>query len=120
MKRFEAEHRARDPFDKPMILLDKVIQIFHLQDLDWPVEPNVYEEQQAWKSQDWEALNRLHEQGLFHDPVNMTKSVVLTDRGWGGRRRFFVRCLLNRRSAPPDIMLRVPAVFASIFTGDRI
>jgi hypothetical protein len=37
MKRFEAVHRARDPFDEPMILLDNVIQIFHLQDLDWAV-----------------------------------------------------------------------------------
>ena len=37
MKRLETEHRARDPFEDPMILLDNVIQILYLQDLDQAV-----------------------------------------------------------------------------------
>jgi len=41
----------------------------------------LHEERRAWKSHDWDALNRLHEQGLIHDPINKTKSVVLTDSG---------------------------------------
>ncbi len=41
----------------------------------------LHDERRAWKSHDWEALNRLHEQGLIHDPVNKAKSVVLTDKG---------------------------------------
>jgi Domain of unknown function (DUF6429) len=40
----------------------------------------LHDERRAWKSHDWDALNRLHEQGLIHDPVNKAKSVVLTDK----------------------------------------
>ena len=35
----------------------------------------------AWKSHDWDALNRLHEQGFIADPKNKAKSVVFTDAG---------------------------------------
>ena len=35
----------------------------------------------AWKSHDWDVLNRLHESGYIHDPVNKAKSVMLTDEG---------------------------------------
>ena len=34
-----------------------------------------------WLTLHWSALNRLHRKGLIHDPVNRTKSVVLTDEG---------------------------------------
>lgn len=32
----------------------------------------------AWKTFDWETLNRLHEKGLIGDPVSKAKSVVLS------------------------------------------
>ena len=35
----------------------------------------------AWKSLDWEALDRLHERGLISDPRSKAKSVVLTYEG---------------------------------------
>ena len=35
----------------------------------------------AWKSFDWDAMNRLHERGLISDPVGKAKSVVLIERG---------------------------------------
>jgi len=35
----------------------------------------------AWKGHDWDALNRLYERDLIHDPKNKAKSVVLTDAG---------------------------------------
>ena len=35
----------------------------------------------AWKSLDWDTLNRLHEKGLIFDPVGKAKSVGLTERG---------------------------------------
>lgn len=35
----------------------------------------------AWKSHDWDALNRLHEKGLISDPKSKAKSVALTDEG---------------------------------------
>jgi len=35
----------------------------------------------AWKSFDWDALNRLHEKGMIGNPVSKAKSVVLTAEG---------------------------------------
>lgn len=35
----------------------------------------------AWKSLDWDALDRLHQQGLISDPRSKVKSVVLTKDG---------------------------------------
>jgi hypothetical protein len=43
----------------------------------------------AWKSHDWDALNRLHESGYIHDPVSKAKSVVLTDEGAERSKRLF-------------------------------
>lgn len=44
----------------------------------------VHDDNRAWKSFDWEALNRLHERGFLANPVNKAKSVVLTEEGCGG------------------------------------
>lgn len=41
----------------------------------------LHDERRAWKGLDWDALNRLHQKGLIHDPVGKVKSVVLTDEG---------------------------------------
>ncbi|MCK5647708.1 MAG: hypothetical protein KAI22_02405 [Gammaproteobacteria bacterium] len=41
----------------------------------------LHDANRAWKSFDWDTLNRLYEKGLINDPVNKTKSVVLTDAG---------------------------------------
>jgi len=35
----------------------------------------------AWKGFDWEAIDRLHEQGHISDPRGKAKSVVLTEGG---------------------------------------
>jgi uncharacterized protein DUF6429 len=35
----------------------------------------------AWKSHDWDALNRLHEKGHIGNPVSKAKSVRLTEQG---------------------------------------
>ena len=35
----------------------------------------------AWKSFDWESLNRPHAKGLIADPISKAKSVALTDEG---------------------------------------
>lgn len=49
----------------------------------------------AWKSHDWDAMNRLHEHGLIGDPKSKAKSVVLTEEGTrlaeANFRRFFGR-----------------------------
>jgi hypothetical protein len=33
----------------------------------------------AWKGQDWDVLDRLHEKGLISDPKSKAKSVILSD-----------------------------------------
>jgi DNA-binding PadR family transcriptional regulator len=43
----------------------------------------------AWKSHDWDVLNRLHENGYIHDPATKAKSVRLTEEGAERSRRLF-------------------------------
>ncbi|MGE6780188.1 DUF6429 family protein [Vreelandella titanicae] len=43
----------------------------------------------AWKTSDWESLNKLHEKGFIADPVNKAKSVVLTEEGLQASERLF-------------------------------
>jgi hypothetical protein len=43
----------------------------------------------AWKSFDWDAMNRLHEKGFISNPVGKAKSVVLTERGRQESERLF-------------------------------
>jgi hypothetical protein len=43
----------------------------------------------AWKGFDWQALNRLHEKGMIHDPVNKAKSVVFTEDGLERAKKLF-------------------------------
>jgi len=45
----------------------------------------------AWKSFDWDVLNRLYERGLIGDPVNKTKSVIFTEEGLHESERLFER-----------------------------
>ncbi len=35
----------------------------------------------AWKSLDWDAMDRLHDKDLISDPASKAKSVYLTDEG---------------------------------------
>jgi hypothetical protein len=35
----------------------------------------------AWKGFDWDAMDRLHAQGLISDPKSKAKSVLLTEEG---------------------------------------
>lgn len=44
---------------------------------------------QAWKSFNWDATDRLHQQGLIEDPANKAKSVVFTERGLREAERLF-------------------------------
>jgi hypothetical protein len=41
----------------------------------------LHDKRRAWKSFDWDALDRLHAKGLISDPVGKAKSVVFTDEG---------------------------------------
>jgi hypothetical protein len=41
----------------------------------------LHEEDRAWKSFDWGALDRLHDKGLISNPASKAKSVVFTEEG---------------------------------------
>ncbi len=41
----------------------------------------------AWKSFDWEAMDRLHRKGLISNPVGKAKSVVFTEEGLEAAKR---------------------------------
>ena len=58
----------------------------------------LHDERRAWKGIDWAALDRLHQKGLIDDPVNKTKSVMLSDEGLRKSEQLF-RALFTR-SAP--------------------
>ena len=43
----------------------------------------------AWKSFDWETMNRLHEKGLISDPRNKNKSATMSDEAFEKSERLF-------------------------------
>ncbi len=43
----------------------------------------------AWKSQDWDVLDRLHKQGLIYDPKGKAKSIVFTEEGFQKAKALF-------------------------------
>jgi hypothetical protein len=45
----------------------------------------------AWKGQDWEAMNRLHEKGYISNPKTKALSVTLTDEGAKLSQELFVK-----------------------------
>jgi hypothetical protein len=45
----------------------------------------------AWKSFDWETMNRLHEKGLLMDPKSKSKSVRMTEEGIQKAEALFVK-----------------------------
>ena len=45
----------------------------------------------AWKSFDWDTLDRLHEKGWISDPKTKAKSVALSEEGLKLAQEFFER-----------------------------
>jgi hypothetical protein len=41
----------------------------------------LHDEHRAWKSFDWDAMDRLHEKGFISNPASKAKSIVFTDEG---------------------------------------
>ena len=50
----------------------------------------------AWKSHDWNVLDRLHESGYIEDPVTKAKSVMLTEEGAERSKQLFEKHFLKR------------------------
>jgi hypothetical protein len=51
----------------------------------------------AWKGFDWEAMDRLHQQGYITDPRGRAKSVVFTEEGLE-RSKNLIEKLFGKRS----------------------
>ncbi len=43
----------------------------------------------AWKSFDWDAMDRLHKKGFISDPKSKAKSVVVTEDGQKAAQELF-------------------------------
>jgi Domain of unknown function (DUF6429) len=43
----------------------------------------------AWKSFDWDAMNRLHDKGYIANPIGKAKSVIFTEAGLQEAERLF-------------------------------
>ncbi|KQX27824.1 hypothetical protein ASD01_22280 [Ensifer sp. Root423] len=41
----------------------------------------LHNERCAWKGFDWAATDRLYKKGMIREPVNKSKSLILTDEG---------------------------------------
>jgi len=54
-----------------------------------PLYRTLHDGVRAWKSFDWDAMNRLHEKGFISNPVGKAKSVLLSERGLKESERLF-------------------------------
>jgi Mn-dependent DtxR family transcriptional regulator len=43
----------------------------------------------AWKSHDWDVMDRLHAKGYISDPKSQAKSVVMTEEGERRAQKLF-------------------------------
>jgi hypothetical protein len=50
---------------------------------------SLHDDVRAWKSFDWDSMNRLHEKGFISDPIGKTQSVLLSERGFKESERLF-------------------------------
>jgi hypothetical protein len=59
----------------------------------------------AWKTHDWDAMDRLHAKGYIGNPKSKAKSVAVTDEGVARAKRLF-RQLFSKSSAQGDSAVR--------------
>jgi hypothetical protein len=48
-------------------------------------------EVRAWKSFDWDAMDRLHEKGYIGDPKSKARSVIVTEEGQNIAKELFIK-----------------------------
>ena len=60
----------------------------------------LHDSRRAWKSFDWDALDRLHAKGLISDPVGKAKSVMFTDEGLERARSLFQEMFASSPASP--------------------
>ena len=55
----------------------------------------LHDDVRAWKSFDWDAMNRLYAKGFIGNPVGKAKSVVFTERGLRESERLFKKLFVK-------------------------
>ena len=60
----------------------------------------LHEGQRAWKSFDWDAMDRLHAKGLIDNPHSRAKSVRFTDEGMQMSERLLDQLFAQRPPGP--------------------
>jgi hypothetical protein len=53
-------------------------------------------ESRAWKTHDWDAMDRLHQKGYISDPRSKAKSVVMTEEGAARSRERFEKHFVKK------------------------
>lgn len=56
----------------------------------------LHDDMRAWKSFDWDAMDRLHAKGLIRDPVGKAKSVGFTPEGLARSEHLFRELFAKR------------------------
>ena len=64
----------------------------------------------AWKTFDWDAMDRLHERGLISDPKSKAKSVVLTNEGRRAAEQAFRKLFGSTPQEPSAPSARTPPI----------
>jgi hypothetical protein len=57
----------------------------------------------AWKSFDWDTMNRLHEKGYISDPKSKAKSVAMSQEGLSRAKELFEFFFAERDSSPQPL-----------------
>lgn len=81
--------------------LDEIVLalLFHN---SWREKIGEFSVYRAWKSLDWDALDRLHDKELISSPKGKAKSVVLTDEGFSLAKQMYEKHFAeNEPSEPP-------------------
>jgi hypothetical protein len=60
----------------------------------------LHDERCAWKGFDWATTDRLPRKGLIGDPVNKSKSLVLTDEGLRRSEELFRQLFTQQPQSP--------------------
>jgi hypothetical protein len=61
----------------------------------------LHEGDRAWKSFDWDAMNRLYEKGLISNPVGRAKSVAFSDEGLEQAQRLYRKLFVEASGSSP-------------------
>ena len=56
----------------------------------------LHDDYRAWKSFDWDVMDRLHQKGMISNPVGKAKSVVFTDEGLKQAERLYHQLFARR------------------------